>query len=64
MSTLILILQLYATLVAVCICEVCWPTRTGQAMPCDSDPRAFLADLNAMVFTMLPWAFPDLDDAE
>ena len=33
-------------------------------MPCDSDISAFTADSNAVVFRVLPWAFPGLDEAE
>jgi hypothetical protein len=30
----------------------------------DSNTRAFLADFSAMVFRVVPWAFPGLDEAE
>ncbi len=49
---------------AMCIREVCRPTGTSQTMPCDSNTRAFLADFNAVVFGVLPWALPGLDEAE
>jgi len=49
---------------AMCICDVCRPTGTDQVMPCDSNTRALHADFNAVVFRVLPWAFPGLDEAE
>ena len=46
------------------ITSVLLPTRCWPSHPGDSNISAFTADSNAMVFSMLPWAFLGLDEAE
>ncbi len=48
----------------MCICDASFPTCTCQVVPCDSDTRAFHAEFDAVVFRVLPWAFPGLVEAE